>query len=130
MRSKCAANGSEVVVKECREDAEVEGATGGVVGAVCGGIGEEYHLGGEGALAHYAHTVFGDEDAGGTQFGVVVGEEGKCPLLLEGALKGLSDFFSPVGRCGNKGGRDLHVTLVVKRCENLYALPLMDIDSW
>jgi hypothetical protein len=33
-------------------------------------------------------------------------------LLLEGALKGLSDFFSPVGRCGNKGGRDLHVTLV------------------
>jgi hypothetical protein len=29
-------------------------------------------------------------------------------LLLEGALKGLSDFFSPVGRFGNKGGRDLH----------------------
>lgn len=108
MRSKCAANGSEVVVKECREDAEVEGATGGVVGAVCGGIGEEYHLGGEGSFADNAHTVFGDEDAGGTQFGVVIGEEGECPLLLESALKGLSDFFSPVGGVGSEGGDDEH----------------------
>ena len=96
------------MVQECCVDAEVKGATGGVVGTVGGGIGEEHHLGGEGSFADYAHAVFGDEDAGGTQFGIVVGEEGKCPLLLEGALKGLSDFFCPVGRFGNKGGRDLH----------------------
>ena len=96
------------VVEVGRVDAEVEGAAGGVVGTVGGGIGEEHHLGGECPFADDAHTVFGDEDAGGTQFRVVVGEEGEGALLLEGALKGLSDFFSPVDSGCRKCGSNAH----------------------
>ena len=116
------------VVEVGRVDAEVEGAARGVVGAVGGGIGEEHHLGGECPFADDAHTVFGDEDAGGAQFRVVVGEEGEGALLLEGALKGLSDFFSPVDSGCRKCGSNAHGHECRLREDALLAV--MDVNPW
>lgn len=108
-RSAC---GGGCVAKERGMDAEVKGATRSVVSTVCRSIGEEDHLCGKCSFAHQAHTVFVDKQSRCAQFGIVIRKERKISLVLKGALKGLSDFFSPVGCFGNKGGRDLHVTLV------------------